>query len=220
VSPEEIYEAYGSDTLRLHLMATGPLDASRPWETRDVVGMYRFLQRLWRNVIAESTGDPVVDDGPADADTRRLLHRTIDVVRTEIEALRFNTAIAKLIELNNHITKSTSAIARETAEALVLMVAPFAPHVAEELWLRLGHDGGITYVPFPVADPALLVDDTVEYPVQVNGKVRGRVTVAADADAGTVEAAALVDDKVVAALGGATPRKVIVVPGRMVNIVV
>jgi leucyl-tRNA synthetase len=222
VSPEDIYDAYGSDTLRLHLMATGPLDASRPWETRDVVGMYRFLQRLWRNVVSETTGEVVVSDGPMPDDTKRLLHRTIDVVRNEIEALRFNTAIAKLIELNNHLTKMSAQgpITREVAEALVVMVAPFAPHVGEELWSRLGHDGGITYAPFPVADPALLVDETVEYPVQVNGKVRGKVTVAADADRAAVEAAALAEERVVAALGGAAPKKVIVVPGRMVNVVV
>jgi leucyl-tRNA synthetase len=222
VSPEEIYDAYGSDTLRLHLMATGPLDASRPWETRDVVGMYRFLQRLWRNIVSETTGEVSVADAAPTAETNRLLHRTIDVVRTEVEGLRLNTAIAKLIELNNHLTKlaGSGPVPREAAEALVLMVAPFAPHIGEELWLRLGHDGGITYAPFPVADPALLVDDTVEYPVQVNGKVRGHVTVAADADQATVEAAALADERVVGAIAGATPKKVIVVPGRMVNVVV
>ena len=219
---EEMYEAYGADTLRLHLMATGPLDASRPWETRDVVGMYRFLQRLWRNVVSESTGEVAVTDAPASAETSRRLHRTIDVVRTEVEALRFNTAIAKLIELNNHVTKEAAGapIAREVAEALALMVAPFAPHIGEELWLRLGHDGGITYVPFPVADPALLVAETIEYPVQVNGKLRGHVTVPADADQAAVEAAALADDRIAATIDGATPRKVIVVPGRMVNVVV
>ena len=123
-----------------------------------------------------------------------------------MEALRFNTAIAKLIELNNHVTK-LAATPREVAEAMVLMMAPLAPHLAEELWARLGHDGGITYVPIPVADPALLVDDTVEYPVQVNGKVRGHVTVAADADDATVEAAALADPKVVAALGRGDPHE-------------
>ena len=221
VSPEEIYEAYGSDTLRLHLMATGPLDASRPWETRDVVGMYRFLQRLWRNIVDEETGEAVVDDAPADDETRRLLHRTIDVVRTEIEALRFNTAIAKLIELNNHLTKRGGTAARRRrrgagADAGAVRparrrgaVAPARPRRARS-----------TYEPFPVADPALLVDDTVEYPVQVNGKVRSHITVAADADADAVEAAALADPKVAAAIDGAAPKKVIVVPGRMVNVVI
>ena len=219
VSPDEMYEAYGADTLRLYEMAMGPLDASRPWETRDVVGMYRFLQRLWRAMVDETTGEVIVDDAPADEETRRVLHRTIDTVRREMDALRFNTAIAKLIELNNHVTKLTTT-PREVAEPLVLMLAPLVPHVAEELWRMLGHDDTVTYTDFPVADPALLIDETVEYPVQVNGKVRGRITVPIDADRDAVEAAALADSKVVAAIDGATPKKVIVVPGKMVNVVV
>ncbi len=218
VSPDEMYEAYGADTLRLHEMAMGPLDASRPWETRDVVGMYRFLQRLWRAIVDEESGEVVVVDEPADDDTRRLLHRTIDAVATEMDALRFNTAIAKLIELNNHVTK-LGTTSREVAEPMVLMLAPIVPHVAEELWRRLGHDSTVTYEPFPVADPALLVDDTVEYPVQVNGKVRARIVVAADADAATLEAAALAEPKVISALDGAAPKRVIVVPGKMINVV-
>ncbi|NBV74370.1 MAG: leucine--tRNA ligase, partial [Actinobacteria bacterium] len=172
VSPDEMYEAYGADTLRLYEMAMGPLDASRPWETRDVVGMYRFLQRLWRTVVDEETGATTVTDGPADDETRRLLHRTIDTVRTEMEALRFNTAIAKLIELNNHVTKvnqATGSTPREVAESMILMVAPLVPHIAEELWSRLGHDSTLTYVTFPTADPSLLVDDEIEMPVQVRG---------------------------------------------------
>ncbi len=201
-------------------MATGPLDASRPWETTDIVGMYRFLQRVWRNIVDEHTGAAVVADVPADDDTHRRLHRTIDVVRTEIEALRFNTAIAKLIELNNHLTKRGRPLPRDVAEALVLMVSPFAPHIGEELWRRLGHEETLAYAPFPVADPALLVDETVEYPVQVNGKVRSHITVPADASTDAVEATALADPKVVAAIDGAVPKKVIVVPGRMVNVVV
>jgi leucyl-tRNA synthetase len=200
-------------------MATGPMDASRPWETRDVVGMYRFAQRLWRTIVDEQTGTCRVVDVEPDAETTRLLHRTIDVVRTEMDALRFNTAIAKLIELNNAVTKLDQT-PRAVAEAITLMVAPLAPHVGEELWRKLGHDDTITYADFPVADPQHLVDDTIEYPVQVNGKVRGHVVVAADADQATVEAAALDDAKVQSAIGGATPRKVIVVPGRMVNVVI
>jgi leucyl-tRNA synthetase len=219
VSPDDMYDQYGADTLRLYEMATGPLDASRPWETRDVVGMYRFLQRLWRNVIDEQTGECIVVDEPADDATRTLLHRTIDTVRTEMDALRFNTAIAKLIELNNAVTK-LDATPREVAEPMVLMAAPLVPHIAEELWRALGHTDTVTYVDFPVADPELLVDDTIEYPIQVNGKVRSHIQVAADADATTVEATALADAKVQQVIDGATPKKVIVVPGRMVNIVV
>jgi leucyl-tRNA synthetase len=219
VSPDDMYEQYGADTLRLYEMATGPLDASRPWETRDVVGMYRFLQRLWRNMVDEDTGECTVVDAPADDDTRKLLHRTIDTVRTEMDALRFNTAIAKLIELNNAVTK-LDATPREVAEPMVIMLAPLVPHIAEELWRRLGHDDTITYAAFPDADPAMLVDDMIEVPIQVNGKVRGRIDVAADATPEAVEAAALADDKIAAIIDGATPKKVIVVPGRMVNVVV
>ena len=225
VSPDEMYEAYGADTLRLYEMAMGPLDASRPWETRDVVGMYRFLQRLWRTMVNEESGATTVSDEPADDETRRLLHRTIDTVRTEMEALRFNTAIAKLIELNNHVTKvhqAAGATPREAAEAMVLMAAPLVPHIAEELWSRLGHDTSLTYTAFPTADPALLVDDEVEMPVQIKGKVRARIMVPADADEAAITAIALADERVIAALDGADPaalRKVIVVPGRMVNLV-
>ena len=223
VSPDEMYDAYGADTLRLYEMAMGPLDASRPWETRDVVGMYRFLQRLWRNLVDETTGESNVTEQAADPDTRKLLHRTIDTVRTEMDALRFNTAIAKLIELNNEITKLEST-PREVAEPLVQMLAPLVPHVAEELWSRLGVSdstgGSITYTEFPVADPDLLVDDTVEMPIQINGKVRSKIDVAADASSEELEAAALADARVVEALGGGSPKKLIVVPGRMINVVI
>jgi leucyl-tRNA synthetase len=181
--------------------------------------MYRFLQRVWRNMIDETTGDLTVTDAAADEETRRRLHRTIDVVGRDLAELRFNSAIAKLIELNNHLTKH-GATPREVAEPLVLMLSPYAPHIGEELWSRLGHDATIAYEPFPVADAELLVDETVEYPVQVNGKLRGHVTVPADADAAAVEEAALADARVQAAIDGAPPRKVIVVPGRMVNVVV
>jgi leucyl-tRNA synthetase len=167
----------------------------------------------------------VVDDDPADDETRRLLHRTIDTVRTEMDALRFNTAIAKLIELNNHVTKhvnSAGSTPREVAEAMTLMVAPLVPHVAEELWARLGHAESLTHHRFPEADPSLLVDDEVEMPVQVRGKVKARIMVPADADEDTIRGIALGDERVIAALDGADPgnlRKVIIVPGRMVNLV-
>ncbi|MEO8267491.1 MAG: leucine--tRNA ligase [Ilumatobacteraceae bacterium] len=218
VTPDDICQSFGADTLRLYEMAMGPLDASRPWETRDVVGMYRFLQRLWRNVVDEETGELALLDADATLDTQRLVHRTINGVRDDMDALRFNTAIAKLIELNNQLTK-LGGCPRDIAEPLVLMIAPLAAHVAEELWAKLGHTDSVAYQPFPTADPALLVAETIEYPVQINGKVRGRVTVAAGTEPSGVEAAALADDKVIASLAGAAPKKVIVIPGRMVNIV-
>ncbi|MEV4498835.1 leucine--tRNA ligase [Micromonospora arborensis] len=216
VTPDDMCAAYGADTFRVYEMSMGPLEVSRPWETRAVVGSYRFLQRVWRAVVDEQTGEPRITEDPADEATRRLLHTVIDGVRGDMDGIRFNTAIAKLIQLTNGLT-GLSATPREVAEPLVLMVAPFAPHLAEELWRKLGHDTSLTYADFPTADPALLVADTVTYPVQVNGKVRGRIEVPADAAEETVRAAAL--EAVAAALAGKEPRKVIVVKGRMVSVV-
>ena len=218
MSPDEICDNYGADTLRVYEMSMGPLEASRPWATKDVVGAYRFLQRVWRLVVDEETGATRATDDAPDEETLRLLHRTIAGAAEDYAALRNNTAAAKLIEYTNHLTKQ-AVTARAALEPLVLMVAPLAPHLAEELWMRLGHDTSLAHGPFPVADERYLVEDTVEYPVQVNGKVRGRVTVPADADADNVEAAALADEKVVAFLDGRTPKKVIVVAGRLVNVV-
>ena len=222
VSPDEMADSYGADTLRLYEMAMGPLDTSRPWATKDVVGSQRFLQRLWRNVIDEHTGQLRVADERPDEEMLRALHKTIAGVREDLDALRFNTAVAKLIELNNRVTKTYSAqqrTPRQVVEPLVLMVAPLTPHLAEELWARLGHDTSLAHGPFPVADPEYLVEDTAEYPIQINGKVRSRVVVPAAAEQDEVRAAALADEKVVAALEGNEPRKVIVVPGKLVNVV-
>jgi leucyl-tRNA synthetase len=224
ISPDEICDEYGADTLRVYEMSMGPLEASRPWATKDVVGAHRFLQRVWRLVIDEQTGETRVvhqADQQLDPDTLRSLHRTIAGVSEDYVGLRNNTAAAKLIEYTNHLTKAhRDSVPRAAVEPLVLMLAPLAPHMAEELWLRLGHATSLAHGPFPEADPAYLVDDTVEYPVQVNGKVRGRVVVGADADDETLKAVAMADEKVRAFLAGATPRKVIVVPGRLVNLVV
>ena len=228
VSPDEICDTYGADTLRVYEMSMGPLDTSRPWATKDVVGAHRFLQRLWRVAIEESTGQArVTDTDRADSapneDVLKALHKTIAGVRDDYAGLRDNTAIAKLIEFVNTLTKayptSGPGAPRSVVEPLVLMAAPVAPHLAEELWSRLGHTDSLAHGPFPEHDEAYLVEDSVEYPVQIKGKVRARITVAADASPADVEAAVLADAKVQENLGGATPKKVIVVPGRMVNIV-
>ena len=223
VTPDEMYDEFGADTFRLYEMSMGPLEASRPWNTRDVVGMQRFLQRVWRNLVDEDTGSLRIADTPAPEELRRLLHRTIDGVRNDMENLRFNTAIAKLIELNNALTQEVTrsgSTPSEVAGSLVQMLSPLCPHLADELWAMLGHSDSVTYEPFPQPDPSLLVDDSIEYPVQINGKVRARIVVPADADQATVQAIALADEKVVAALAGANPKKVIVVVGRMVNLVI
>jgi len=222
VTPDDMYEDYGADTFRLYEMSTGPLEASRPWNTRDVVGMQRFLQRLWRNVVDEDSGDTHVNASPASEDLRRALHRCIDGVRADMEALRFNTAIAKLIELNNVLTPYVAehgACPEEVAMPLAKMLAPLCPHMAEELWSRLGNPGTITYEDFPTADASLLASDTIEIPVQINGKVRTRLVVTVGMSQDELKAAAMADAKVQELLAGTTPKKEIIVPGRLVNFV-
>jgi leucyl-tRNA synthetase len=222
VTPDEMYESFGADTLRLYEMFTGPLDQSRPWDTKAVVGVFRLLQRIWRNVVDEETGAVTVSSDPLEPATERALHRTIEAVREGMEKMRFNVAIAKITELNNHLTARypDGGVPRDVIEPMVLLLSPLAPHIGEELWSRLGHPDSLATEPFPVADPALLVDETVEVPVQVNGKVRARVHVPADADDATMEAAARADERVAVLLDGATVRKVVAVPGRLINFVI
>jgi leucyl-tRNA synthetase len=219
VNPDDIYEQYGADSLRIYEMSMGPLDADRPWTDQGIAGPYRFLQRLWRNIVDEDSGNLRIADRPVDHETKRAVHRTIAGVNEDLVALRFNTAIAKLIELNNHLTK-VGALDRPTAEALVLMLAPLAPHISEELWAKLGHNESLVRHPFPKADPALLIDEVVELPVQVQGKVRGRVKVNADANEEDIKAKALAEENVARHVEGREIAKIVVIPNKMVNIVV
>ncbi len=218
VTPDDMCEQYGADTFRVYEMSMGPLEQYRPWETRAVVGSQRFLQRVWRNVVDEDTGEMRAVDQPMDAETEKALHRTIAGVRADYEGLRFNTAIAKMIELNNALTK-LAAVPRAAVEPLVQMVAPVAPHLAEELWQRLGHDESLAYEPFPQADPVMLVQDTVTCVVQVKGKVRDRIEVPADIGEGELRAQALATERIRDILGGSAPRTVIVRAPKLVNIV-
>ncbi len=219
VTPDEICGEYGADTLRLYEMAMGPLDVSRPWDTRAVVGQYRLLQRLWRNIVDEESGEVTVVDGEPGEDTLRALHKAIDGVGGDMAGMRFNTAIAKVTELNNHLTKAGGPLPRSVAEPLVLLVAPLAPHIAEELWRRLGHTDSVVHQDFPVADPAYVVDETVTCVVQIKGKVKARLEISPSITDAELEALALADPAVVAALGGAGIRKVIVRAPKLVNIV-
>ncbi|MEO7447195.1 MAG: leucine--tRNA ligase, partial [Humibacillus sp.] len=217
VSPDEMYDAYGADTFRVYEMSMGPLELSKPWEIRAVVGSQRFLQRLWRTVIDEESGELHVSDGPADESLTTQLHETIVGVREDYEALRFNTAIAKLIELNNAVTK-LEARPREVVEAMVLMVAPVAPHIAEELWQRLGHDGGLAYAAFPVSDPTKIVRGQVTCVIQIKGKVRDRIEVSPDISEADLRELALGREKVQSATAGGI-RTVIVRAPKLVNVV-
>lgn len=222
VTPDEICAEYGADTLRLYEMAMGPLDVSRPWDTRAVVGQFRLLQRLWRNVVDEASGEVTVvdtEDSAIDGSTLRALHKAIDGVRQDLEGMRFNTAIAKVTELNNHLTKVGGPLSRSVAERLVLLVAPLAPHIAEELWRKLGHTDSVVHQDFPVADPAYVVDESVTCVVQIKGKVKARLEVSPSISDEELEKVALADERVVAALDGAGIRKVIVRAPKLVNIV-
>ena len=218
VTPDDMFHEYGADTLRLYEMSMGPLDVSRPWETRAVVGSFRFLQRVWRLVVDEHTGRSRVSDGAPDAHTLRALHRTIQGVRHDMEGLRLNTAVAKLIELTNALTKLPD-VPRSVAEPLVLMLAPLAPHAAEEMWSLLGHAESLAYQPFPVADPELAAEESVTCVVQVAGKVRHRMQVRPDVGDDELRELALAAEPVLRALDGREVRTVVVRAPKLVNVV-
>ncbi|MDI9587420.1 MAG: class I tRNA ligase family protein [Acidobacteriota bacterium] len=220
VTPDEMCAEYGADTFRLYEMSMGPLDVSRPWDTRAVVGSFRFLQRLWRNVIDETTGEVTVTDEPADLETKKLVARTIADVTEEFEHLRMNTAAARMIVLNNHLT-SIDRVPREAIEPLVLMVSPLAPHIAEELWSKLGHEESLVRAEFPVVeDESLLEEEKVTAVVQIAGKVRARLEVSPSISEDELEKLALETDAAVKALDGRDPVKVIVRAPKLVSIVV
>lgn len=223
INPDRVVNEYGADSLRLYEMFMGPLEQVKPWSMRGVEGVYRFLSRVWRAIIddrAETTAlNSAVRDAEPDKETLRLLHQTIAKVTDDLDGMRFNTAIAAMMEFTNHLTR-LEARPKSVLEPFVLILAPFAPHVAEELWQALGHANTLAYEPWPVADPALLKADTIEVPVQVNGKVRSRIVVPADSDEKALEAAALADEKVQANIAGKTIKKVIVVKGKLISFVV
>ena len=215
VSPDDIYAQYGADTLRIYEMFMGPLNVDRPWRTNDIAGAYRFLQRLWRCIVDEETGAVTVADLPLGEDTTRLLHTTIASVREDLETLRFNTAVAELMKLTSHaagIAREHGAVPRQLAEPLTLMVAPLAPHVAEELWGKLGYADSLAYQAFPEADASALQAAAVEIPVQVNGKVRFVVSVPAQADQAETERLLRANSQFAAATSGVVLERVIMSP--------
>jgi len=219
VTPDEMYDEFGADTFRLYEMSMGPLDASRPWNSRDVVGMQRFLQRVWRNIIDEETGEVSVVETAPDDKLLAMFHRTIDAVSDDMANLRFNTSISKLIELNNAITASKAPTPKVIAEGFILMLAPLAPHISEELWSRTGGEGSVHQHLFPVADESLLKTESVTMIIQVNGKVRDRIEVSAEISDSDAESLALQNDAVQSRLDG-DPKKVIVRAPNLVNVVV
>ncbi|MBX3188997.1 MAG: leucine--tRNA ligase [Labilithrix sp.] len=211
VNPDDIVKSHGADALRLYEMFMGPLEAVKPWQTSAIEGVRRFLDRTW-NACTNVT------DEPPNEETKRLLHKTIKKVTEDIEGLRFHTAISAMMTLLKHLGGGRTP--REVANTLALLVSPFAPHIGEELWQRLGHASTLAYEPWPSFDPALVKDDVVEIGVQVNGKARASVQIAADADEAAAKAAALADPRVHQFTEGKALKKVIYVKGRILNLIV
>ena len=218
VNPETIIESYGADALRLYLMFLGPLEASKPWNTKGIEGIARFLRKVWRLVLSEDGALRVVDSAELDADSARTLHATIKKVTEDYEALSFNTAISQMMICVNQLSKA-EPLPRQAAESLLQLLAPLAPHIAEELWERLGHRESIAHTRWPEHDPAQLVQDRVKIVFQVNGKYRGDAELPADIDEAGALAAAKSHPKVLTMIEGKTLRREIYVPGKIVNLV-
>ncbi len=223
VNPDHVVKDYGADALRLYEMFMGPLEQVKPWQMNGVEGVYRFLGRVWRLMIDDRTETVVLSSAVADIappeDQLRILHKTIKAVTDDIDRLAFNTAISRMMEFTNFMSGQETRC-KVVLEQFILLLNPFAPHIAEELWNALGHCGTLAYEPWPSYDPVLLIEDTVEVPVQINGKVRAKIIVPANSDAASLEAAARADDTVQKNLEGRTVVKVVAVPGRLLNFVV
>ena len=217
INPDDVIREFGADAFRMYEMFMGPLEATKPWNTQGLEGLYRFLGRVWRLFVDEE-GRLVVSETRPDPALLKTLHQTIKKVTEDTEALAFNTAISQMMIFVNEVTAQATR-PRDLLEPFVKLVAPYAPHVAEELWERLGHQQSLAYAPWPAYDAALLVEDSVTIVVQINGKVRDRIAVPATATAAELEQFALANLRVRDGLAGKTPKKVIVVPGKLVNIV-
>jgi leucyl-tRNA synthetase len=221
VNPDAVVAAYGADSMRLYEMFMGPLEATKPWNMRGVEGVYRFLQKVWRMIIDEERGQvcEAIQDTDANETAVRLLHQTIRKVGGDIETFGFNTAISAMMIFVNHLSRQPVR-PKSVVEKFILILAPFAPHIAEELWEKLGHEKSLAYERWPEYDKELVKEKEVELAVQVNGKIRDRIVISAEADEGEIKQKALGSEKVTAAMAGRDPRKIVVIRSRLVNIVV
>jgi leucyl-tRNA synthetase len=218
VNPDEMMDQFGADAVRLYEMFMGPLEAMKPWSTRGVEGVTRFLERVWRLMVNEegALSSAVVSTTPS-LDQQRLLHQTMKKVTEDIEELRFNTAIAQMMVFTNEMTKMEQR-PRALLEPFVLILSPFAPHLAEELWEKLGGRPSVSQQPWPAFDPALTVSDRLTIPIQVNGKLRGKIEVAVDTSREEIEG--LARGQIIEWVQGKEPKKVIYIEKRLINFVV
>ncbi len=220
VNPDKVITDYGADSMRLYEMFMGPLEAIKPWSMQGVEGVHRFLQKLWRAVVEKDTGeiDSAVRDVQADEATLRLLNQTIKKVGDDIEGFGFNTAISAMMIFVNHLNK-LAVMPKTAVEKLVLILSPFSPHISEELWAKLGHAESLAYENWPEYDKQLIKEKEIELAIQVNGKIKDKIVVPADANEEQIKQKALSCDKVIAAMAGKEPKKIIVIKSRLVNIV-
>jgi len=217
INPDDVVREYGADSFRMYEMFMGPLEATKPWSTEGLQGVYRFLGRVWR-LFCDEDGGLLVDDSAPDPQLVKALHQTIKKVGEDTDALAFNTAISQMMIFVNEVTAQATR-PRALLEPFVLLLAPYAPHLAEELWEKLGYQRSLTYEPWPKYDEALLKEETVTVVVQVNGKLRDRMDVAAETSQAELERLALANQRIQEFLAGKQVRKVIVVPGKLVNVV-
>jgi leucyl-tRNA synthetase len=221
INPDKVIDEYGADSMRLYEMFMGPLEATKPWSMQGVEGVSRFLGKVWRLMVDQESGElhKAVQDTQADEKTLRILHQTIKKVTEDLDTFGFNTAISQMMIFVNHLTQY-DVRPKSVLDQFLLILAPFAPHICEELWEKLGHTKTLSYEPWPKFNDELTKEKEVEIAVQVLGKIKDKIVVAADATEVEIEKAALASEKVQAALAGKTPKKVIVIKGRLVNIVV
>jgi len=220
INPDEVVAEYGADTLRLYEMFMGPLEVVKPWNMNDVAGVFRFLNRVWRLAVDENGNlRSNLHESRGSEALERALHRCIAKVTDDIEAMAFNTAISAMMIFVNEATKNITQLGRSQMERFILLLSPFAPHLAEEIWSLLGHNKTLAYEPWPQADETMLHDPEIEMPVQINGKVRVRLTLPADLSPEELRSSVLANEKVQALIKGGNVEKVIVVPGRIINIV-
>jgi leucyl-tRNA synthetase len=217
VNPDDIVQEHGADALRLYEMFMGPLEAVKPWQTSQVAGVVRFMNRSYNVVKAAASANNMLD---MDDETERIMHKTIKKVTEDIDAMAFNTAISALMVYSNHLQSLKGNVPKPAAEALALMVSPFAPHLGEECWNLLGHSQSLAYHPWVVHDETLCVDDTITVGVQINGRARGEITLSQDATEEAAMAAAKQVTKLAAMFEGKDIKKIIYKPGRILNIIV